>query len=180
MLQCVKFLVYLGQPLYNEALNFGHHYRQQAGVNNVNAKMNQFLAVGIMIAGLGMNAFAGPDLGGVMKTMATNLGQIQQQVSDSTQNASTEALCDSLNAAIEQAKTITPNKVLAMPADQQAAQVVAYVSTLTQLEDFVTSLKTDLVNGDNTSASAVIPQINALKIQGHAAFRQATPAAAVK
>jgi Cytochrome b562 len=133
--------------------------------------MNQFLAVAIMIAGLGLNAFAGPDLGGVMKTMATNLGQIQQQVSDASQNASTEALCDSLNAAIEQAKTITPNKVLGMPADQQAAQTQAYVGMLGQLEGLVSQLKADLVANDNTSAAAVITQINALKVQGHTAFR---------
>jgi hypothetical protein len=137
----------------------------------VKSKWSQFFAVGIMIASLGMNAFAGPDLGGVMKNMATDFAQIQQQVSDSSQNASTESLCDSLNATIDQAKTITPNKILAMPSDQQPAQMQAYVQMLSQLEGLVLQMKGDLLNGDNTSAAAMIAQINALKAKGHTAFR---------
>jgi hypothetical protein len=153
--------------LYKQALNFGH----SSGVNDVKAKMNQFLAVGIMIAGLGLNAFAGPDLGAAMHTMATNLAAIQAQVPDSSQNVSTEALCDSLNAAIEQAKTITPDKITAMPAANQTQQMQNYVGMLSSLEGLVTQLKADLVANDNTSAAAVITQINALKVQGHTAFR---------
>ena len=135
------------------------------------SKWNQFFAVGIMIASLAMNAFAGPDLGGVMKAMATDYAQIEQQVSDSSQNASTESLCDSLNATIDQAKTITPNKILGMPADQQPAQMQAYVQMLSQLQGLVLQLKGDLLNDNNTAAAAMIAQINAIKVQGHTLFR---------
>jgi hypothetical protein len=137
----------------------------------VKSKWNQFFAVGIMIASLAMNAFAGPDLGGVMKAMATDFAQIEQQVSDSSQNANTESLCDSMNATIDQAKAITPNKVLAMPADQQPAQMQAYVQMLSQLQGLVLQLKGDLLNDNNTAAAAMIDQINALKVQGHIQFR---------
>jgi len=107
----------------------------------------------------------------VMKAMATDYAQIEQQVSDSSQNASTESLCDSLNATIDQAKTITPNKILGMPADQQPAQMQAYVQMLSQLQGLVLQLKGDLLNDNNTAAAAMIAQINAIKVQGHTLFR---------
>lgn len=165
MMRRIIFLACLNSRRYKALLIF------KARSTYVKSKWNQFLAVGIMITALGLNAFAGPDLGGVMKNMATTLSQIQQQVSDASQNTSTESLCDSLSAWIEQAKTIMPAKVAALPADQQAAQMQSYVQMLGQLEGLVGQLKGFLLNGDNTSATGMITQINQLKIQGHTAFR---------
>ena len=125
----------------------------------------------VIAMGISGQAFAGPDLGGVMKAMSASVSKISDQISDSSKNAETAQLCDALVASIEQAKTFVPKKVSDLPADQQSAQTTEFVRQLSALEAKVGEIKADLLQNDNTAASAALTGALAIKSAGHKAFK---------
>ena len=125
----------------------------------------------LAISFAGMNSFAGSDLSGTMKEMSSELKQIQKQVSDASQNASTIALCDQLSQSIVQAKTFTPKKVSDLPSEKQPSEQQAYGEKLDHLLETVGDMKADLEKNDNAAAQALMPDLLQTKSEGHARFK---------
>ena len=127
------------------------------------------LVVAVLSSVFANAAFA--DLAAVMDDMATNMKTITKQASDSTLNASSTTLCDTVIADVAQAQTFTPDTIAKLPADQQAAAQQSYVALLGTLSTQLSTLKADFVANDNTDAVSELAVINATKANGHKQFQ---------
>jgi hypothetical protein len=105
---------------------------------------------------------AAATLASTMKDMQTNFHQIAGQASDSTQNISSEALCDNLIADIAAAQTFTPPGMSKTPP--------SFVALLGKLSAEVQAMKNDFVQNNNASAVKEVSVINNMKLSGHAQF----------
>ena len=111
-------------------------------------------------------------LGDIMKDMAGDLKTIISQSTDATKNADSAALCDEITAHIATARSLTPLKVGALPADQQAAQIAQFQAALDKLTSQLTQMKADFVANNNAAVANDLTAINATKVAGHKAFKQ--------
>lgn len=111
-------------------------------------------------------------LGGVMKDMASNIQQITAQSTDATKNADSAHLCDLITADIATARTLTPEKIGALPSDQQPAQLAQFQAMLDKLTSEISQMKADFVANNNAAVTNDLNVINQTKIAGHKAFKQ--------
>jgi hypothetical protein len=116
-------------------------------------------------------AMAAPiDLGEVMKDMGANMVVIMKSATDVTKNAANAGLCDTVLADVVRARTVMPDSVAALPADQQQAQMSQFQAMLDKLSGQLTQLKADFVANNNAGVKADLAAIIATKGAGHKQF----------
>jgi soluble cytochrome b562 len=116
-------------------------------------------------------AWSAPDLKGWMKTMSSQLKQLQKQLPDASLNADTIQLCDQLTESVQSAQKLLPRSITDLPEEQQADAAVEYRKLLDQVIVQVAATRKALVDGDNDAAQKIPADILTLKAQGHKKFK---------
>ena len=111
------------------------------------------------------------DLQLVMDDLGAQFKIVKTQINDASMNATTIQAAQAINPLLLEAVTITPEKVLALPTDQQRAMVLQYQKLILQVSLANIDLEAALVAGNQVAALAAFTQMGQLIGAGHSIFR---------
>lgn len=111
------------------------------------------------------------DLQLVMDDLGAQFKIVKTQINDSSLAASTILAAQAINPLLLEAVTITPEKVLALPVNQQRAMVLQYQKLILQVLVADIDLEAALTAGTQDAAVAAFTQMGQLIGSGHSIFR---------
>jgi len=98
--------------------------------------------------------------------------QVRGSLKDSTKYAAAADAAAKMEGLVLEAKTLMPEKVEKMPADQRAGAMKQYRLNLCELLGQLSQLESALVEGDQTKATAAPDACAATMKKGHEQFRE--------
>ncbi|MHB1158080.1 MAG: cytochrome b562 [Phycisphaerales bacterium] len=114
----------------------------------------------------------GEQLHETMEQMGKLFKQIRGSLKDTTKYAAAADAAAKMEGLVLEAKTLMPEKVEKMPADQRARAMKQYRMDLCILLGHLSELESALVEGDQTKATAALAACGATMKKGHEAFRE--------
>ena len=111
------------------------------------------------------------DLQLVMDDLGAQFKIVKTQINDPGLAASTILAAQAINPLLLEAVTITPEKVLALPVNQQRAMVLQYQKLILQVLVADIDLEAALTAGTQDAAVAAFTQMGQLIGSGHSIFR---------
>lgn len=110
-------------------------------------------------------------LASTMKRMSSDLKKVAAQVNNPAANADSEALSNDYVSMALHAKNFTPDKIAALPVDQQKGPKADYDLTLDKTADNGKILAQAFHDNDNAKAVEVLNLLSKDKKDGHARFK---------
>lgn len=121
---------------------------------------------------MAQNADKGEPLHETMEQMGKLFKQVRGSLKDTTKYAAAADAAAKMEGLVLEAKTLMPEKVEKMPADQRADAMKQYRMDLCELLGRLSELESALVEGDQTKATAALDACGQTMKKGHGAFRE--------
>lgn len=113
------------------------------------------------------------ELQGKMQKMSENFRPLRNQLSDATKNADSLAKVATIKENATAALKLTPIKIAAMPAADQAKALEGYQAELKKLIGKLDELTAALKAGKNDDATKIYADLGAIQKEGHTEYKAA-------
>ena len=111
-------------------------------------------------------------LEGKMKVLARGMRQLGQQINDPAMRQQNIQLLETLKGAANESKALEPRKTKEIPEAKRASFLADYRTDLDELKDSLNQVEEALKAGDQKKAQSLLAQVNSIKKEGHAKFKQ--------
>jgi hypothetical protein len=107
-----------------------------------------------------------------MQAMGRDFKTLRGQVGNASMNSSSLTVVADLEKHTLAAKSLTPPLIAHSPTSEQAKMLVSYRTQIAQLLQQELQLEQDLLDNNNTKATASLSQIHETEEHGHHEFRK--------
>lgn len=111
-------------------------------------------------------------LEGKMKVLARGMRQLSQQITDPAMQQMNIKLLETLKGAANESKALEPRKTKEIPEGKRASFLADFRTDLDELKDVLNQVEEALKAGDQKRAQSLLAQVNSIKKEGHAKFKQ--------